>query len=804
MNEVELGFSALANRDYQEAVNIFRSALDRKKEGRAFLGFGLAHYHLGDFPTARWAFAKALEHDPANGEARRLLAEMESVRTNSPSPAPASLFRAGEDSLEIYSDGWKKFFIKGINLGVGLPGYFPGEFAVKEGTYLKWFEQMAELGVNAVRVYTVHPPEFYRALHRFHASGKNRLYLFQGIWTELPAAGDFRGKKFQESFRTELRSAVDAVYGNARLPEQRGKAHGAYEHDVSAWLAAFIVGREWESCAVKAFNERSGRKPTDFRGEFLSITAGTPFEAWIAETCDHLQHYEKQRYGVSHPVTTVSWATLDPLTHPSESTFEDEYRIQGITRREERGACVDIHIEDAETLDLAKIEARDGAGFFALYHAYPYYPDFLNHDYLAEPNTYLAYLRALKRHHGKQPVLIAEFGVPSSRESAHWHRDGWNQGGHNEARQGEVDGLLMQAIYDAGMAGGILFSWFDEWFKKNWLFEPYEHPAERKPLWFNHQDPEENYGLLAMYPSYPDKKSRLAGRDEDWQSAHVLYEKNDDSMACRFPDGADNARRLLRLAAQHDEGFLYLRLDAHGPIDFEKAHYIIGLDTTGAGAGERLLPFRTKLKSPRGLSFLVHLAGRNASRILAARSYDKNGNEKIGAIKPMASEEGAWVMMQSRTNIRRISKDGGKFFPSHVVSMSRLTFGSLEEQHKEHSSLADFYVQGSMLELRIPWGLLNVTDPSSRTVLWKEKGVETKEIKSIGMIAVSYKPESGGVAAKQTGLAHNHADTLPAVFEESFVKAYAWEKWETPLFHSYRKKSYYAYQQKLSRIPERP
>jgi hypothetical protein len=124
----------------------------------------------------------------------------------------------------------------------------------------------------------------------------------------------------------------------------------------------------------------------------------------------------------------VNWATLDPIEHPSESTYEDEYRLQGLRPKGGEGTCIDVHIEDIESLDLSKISTVKGNGFFALYHAYPYYPDFMNHDYLEQENTYLAYLSELKEHHGHQPVIVGEFGVPSSRDSAHWHRDGWHHG----------------------------------------------------------------------------------------------------------------------------------------------------------------------------------------------------------------------------------------------------------------------------------------------------------------------------------------------------------------------------------------
>ena len=799
MSTAELGFLAIKKQDYQEAINIFRRVLERKKEVQGYLGFGMAHYHLGDFPTARWAFLKALELDPANQEAEGFLAKSMKTGQRKPVPVRKSLFRTGDGYLEVFDRGWKKFFIKGINLGLGIPGFFPGEFPIKEGTYLTWFGQMAELGVNSIRVYTLHPPDFYRALHRFNSSGK-RLYLFQGIWTELPDGSNFLAPQFMAGFNQEIKNTIDAVYGSASLPERPGHAHGTYDYDVSPYVAAFIVGREWEACAVRGFNELSQRGMSDYRGSFLGIDRGTPFEVWITERCDFLQQYEYARYHVSHPVATVNWPTLDPLVHPSESTVDDEARLQGISVKKVK--CNSD--EDIEVLDTAKITSNEGNGFFAVYHVYPYYPDFMSNDYLKENNTYRAYLRALKQYHGAQPVLIAEFGVPASRESAHWHRDGWNHGAHSDARQGEINGLLMRSIHEAEMAGGMLFSWFDEWFKKDWIFQPYELPSERKPFWFNFQDPEENYGLLAAYPSYPGKKVQLAARKEDWTNAQVLYEKQAAGPAFRFSDGADDARELLRLAVQHDEGFLYLMLEMRGAVDFTKAHYLIGLATCQPDAGERLLPFGTALLSPVGLTFVIHLAGKDKSRILAAQSYDKYLNAETRQIRPVDSDQSAWVMMQNHTNNRRISKDGKTFFPPRVSTMSRLKFGSLEPKSPHYSSLADFYFQDNSVELRIPWGLINITDPSSKTVLWMDGDGMTRKTAGIGILALSYKPEEGQLVARKTGSPHNHTDSLPAELAAVQIKTYSWDGWETPIFHTYLKESYYRYQRVLQSIPETP
>lgn len=798
INHEDLGFFALKQGHFPEAVNIFRRALDEKKTARAYFGFGIAHDRLEDFPTARWAYYKALDIDPQSVEIQQHIDEVDrriAALAGSSHPKRREVrFRALKDTFEVLTGRtWKPLFVKAINLGLAPPGSYPGEYAIRKGTYRAWFEQMQALGFNAVRIYTLHPPAFYEALYEFNEK-RGKLFLLQGIWAELPDNGDFGHDLYLRYIRQQITEAVDGVFGSGSLPERPGYPHGTYTCDVSPCTLGFIVGREWESCPVAAFNSKEGRRLNDFHGSFIQVSAGTPFENWIGRIGDFLLGYESSRYGTVHPLSTICWPTLDPLVHPSESRYEDDLHRQG--QRIHTEGCNEN--EDVESLDPAKFKVKQGAGFFATYHAYPYYPDFMNNDYLDDETPYLSYLSNLRRRHGRQPVIIGEFGVPSSREVSHWHVKGWHHGGHNEVRQGEINGEMMLAIHRAGLAGGAVFSWFDEWFKKNWLFMAYELPPDRNALWFNFQDAEQNYGLIAAYPGYPGRMVSLSGNREEWQNATPLSRKEGPPLFL-FDDGGDDARTLARLAAQHDEGFFYLRLETRGKIDFSKAHYVIGLDTCDPSAGEFVLPFNLNVTSPLGLKFIIHLCGAERSRILVCPAYDKYLNAARREIHPGRSFEGAWIVMQNRPNVRRTSKDGRRFYPSRVVPMSNLRQGSLDPNHRQYDSLADFFVSETAIELRIPWGLIQFTDPSSKTVLWKKGAEETRKTDGIRAIACSFKPESQSMAAVPTGRNLNAADMLPLSGSPS--QTYTWKEWDAPLYHFYTKRSAGIYQRYLEKLP---
>src|SRR5690606_10352708 len=99
---------------------------------------------------------------------------------------------------------------------------------------------------NTLRLYTILPPPFYRALRAWNLTHADRtLWLVHGVWTELPPDHDFDHPAWKEGFRQEMRRVVDLLHGNATIPVRPGHAGGRYDADVSRWTLGYILGREW-------------------------------------------------------------------------------------------------------------------------------------------------------------------------------------------------------------------------------------------------------------------------------------------------------------------------------------------------------------------------------------------------------------------------------------------------------------------------------------------------------------------------------------------------------------------------------
>ncbi len=786
----------------------------------AVAGAGMAAYRAGDLVAARRGFERALRIVPGDSTALAYLALLPgkvALDVLAPRVRPevtTIVARTGRRIIEVKdaADHWSPMWIKAVNLGAALPGKFASEFPTNDSTYERWIAIIAEMGANAIRVYTVHPPHFYAALKNWNlAHPAHPLWLIHGVWTEPPP-----GKKEQKyddpqwltQFRREMQRVVMLIHGDVTIPASQGHASGAYLADVSPWTLGFIIGREWEPYSVVGYNALQPRK-TSYGGRYITISGANALEAWLAEQCDYLVSFEMERYNAQRPIAYSNWPTLDPLTHPTETSKAEEIALLH-ARGEKIVEMPKEYDNDAVGLDAVKMHPTSAflAGVFASYHAYPYYPEFLVADpgYSKArspegPSNYFGYLRELVAHHGDMPVVISEYGVPSSRGIAHFQPQGWNHGGLSEQEQAAADARLARDIYASGAAGAGLFALIDEWFKKNWAVIEFEYPADRKRLWLNTLDAEEAYGVIAMRAGLRESSITIDGDTADWRGRPLLY------GASESHSNLPAALRLKSLRVAQDEAYLYLRLDV-GRIDWTHAHYQIGIDTYRRDLGDTRLP-NTGSSVPVGLEFVVDLTGPSSSQVLVDHPYNLYRPVLIPGSEPpaiqyvlnspfrtVANDAGKWDSLVVVTNRRRIGRDG-RIFPAIGYNRNRLLYSRESE-----SSLADWFADTTrgVIEVRVPWGMLQLVDPSSRTVLFgnpvtgKVAGAVTDGFRFVVESYDPSKPRSGADKLPRGAEATRFAD----------VPTWTWPTWESPQWHSELKPAFAAMQRTFGSIPEHP
>ncbi|THE64451.1 hypothetical protein D8Y22_12460 [Salinadaptatus halalkaliphilus] len=692
------------------------------------------------------------------------------------------------------------------------PGFFPGEAAITKAEYSRWLRQISEMNANVIRTYTLHPPAFYDALAEHNVDRDDPLLLLQGNWIDeevMIETGDVFDSAVLETHEEGVENVIDAVHGNLSVPDKPGHASGTFRADVSPYVLGYVLGIEWDPEVVDATDEKHDGLD-EYDGTYFTTEDATPFEHWLAARFDDAATYEHEQYDTLRPLSATNWPTTDHLEQPAEP----------------------IATEELASVTLNHVLPTDEftRGLFATYHVYPYYPDFLNHepeyvDYeteTGERSSYRGYLEDLLDA-SDHPVFIGEFGVPDSRGLTHRHVHGFDQGHHTEREQGEINAALYEQIVEADSLGGAVFAWQDEWFKRVWNTMDYMNP-DRRPFWSDTQTCEQSFGLLSFDPK-GERSLTLSGTLSEWEGATELYPDASTDPLVRLDDGQDGSRTLTGLEATVDPRYLHLKLsydDLGSAVDWERTNTVIALDTK-PGQGNTTIPYDTEVRTNRGVDFLVHLAGPDDSRVLVDSYYDTFYHH-YGEDLEMIPEVGyAGQRDSGEFHEIELALSRALYIPSleetiefESYETGKLNFGVGDPEHERYDSLADVCVtpEQNVIELRLPWLLLNFGDPSQREVigdLWDEEfemgSFVGALIEGISISAVTFVPDAGGEATDLES-ATNVTDSLSNIDGDELVfdtsARFEWETWEEPAYEERLKESYDVMQAAFGNVTDDP
>jgi len=639
-------------------------------------------------------------------------------------------FSVDSTSLTVWNGTkYVPFFVKGINLGASVPGKFPGELDVTKQQYVNWIVRMKEAGFNVIRLYTLHMPHFYQVLDSINdANPQNPMYIFQGVWLDEDIPNYHQDVyELTSVFDQEINDNVDCMHGNKVIAQRPGKAWGSFATDVSKWVMGYITGREvYPDEVLNANLNHAGTN--SFSGPRISISAATPTEAWIAERLNHLVTYEYQYYQTMRPVSFSSWPTLDPLAHPEEPN---------------RG-------EDTVWVNLANLDISNApAGYFASYHAYPYYPDFMSNDPAYAnftddigQNSYLGYLTFLKQAYKKFPLIIAEYGVPSSWVSAHFAQSGMHHGGFDERQQGENNMRILRNMQTAGCGGGMTFAWIDEWFKRTWIADPLDYDADSRILWHNLTSAEQNFGLVGF-----QKQNTL----QNWQS---------------FSPGSSVT--TIKAAADYD--FFKLRLDLANALGLPDTLWIT-FDTYAASLGESILP-EGQTVSNRA-EFALRITNYSAE-LYVTEAYDlfgiwHNSTTAAQVFQSVVSNGGKWNLVRMRNN--------NVYSDVQYIGNLQVNKGGLLASSKDAVTIYDDHI-----DIKLPWSYLQFTAPDKMKVFHDYKNiVGSKDTTSDGISVTVF--HNGFVLTPSSRFSWPLWNTALDV-QEQLKTSYHVMKNQLPLFNS--------------------
>ncbi len=493
--------------------------------------------------------------------------------------------------------------------------------------------------------------------------------------------------------------------------------------------------------------------PTSFDGAYFATTPeASAFETLLARLMDGMATYEAEKYGQQRLLAFIN----DPLNDPF--AYETFY-----ARQLGKYSRIDAeHIRPTEAF---------ASGYFAAYSVSASFPDFSQYlsagqrsalgEALAELDTERfgnGYVQLLNAYH-TMPVLVASYGFSTARGTVS------TEGPLNEQEQGERLVAAYEDFLSAGCAGAVVSTWQDVWTRRTWNTS-YAVDVYESHRWHDLQSAGQSSGLLAFAPGSEASVCVVDGDGSEWTEADVVWQANGLSLSVR--QDAEGLYLLVRGEGVSPQAALYI------PIDV----------TPLSGATQSAQP---SLRFARGADFLLCLSGAENSRLLVQARYEALRENYLASTSgedpfadPPAADSSLFVpigMVTERTGVlteeEAAQAEGAPLLP--VYETGRLRQGTLDPADAAYDSLADFCYGDGLVEVRLPWQLLNFYSPAGAQVhadYYQHYGVEPLRIESIYL----------GVGLGETA-------------EEISMSAYKLETWQQPTYRERLKAAYWMLQE---------
>lgn len=540
--------------------------------------------------------------------------------------------------------------------------------------------------------------------------------------------------------KKDLRDLVNIIHGNAKVEKRVGHAYGNYTRDISKYVIGWILGIESDQSLVEGTRD-ANKHVTSYSGDYLSCEKVEPYEVFWCEIGDYALKYEDEKYHMQRPVSYSNWPTADVMKHPNEPLSKED--------------AISLTVDDLNAQNKFK------TGIFASYHVYSYYPNFMfseepycsYKDESGKINTYLGYLKNLIAHN-KCPVLIAEFGIPASRGVTHVNPiTGFNQGGVSARQQGEMLVSMFKDIKKSKCAGGLVFVWEDEWFKRTWNTMDYTN-SDYRAYWNDVQTSEQHFGLAEYISTECDLIPVLDGELDEWSKKDIIFEKND-----------------TKIYVKCDSTYVYIAIQDK-KADFDKKGNNLYFDinpNTGCGNyGD--------IKLSSDADFILHIEGKNKTRLLVDPDSDSYVRaepdwEKLNLVKDKKDSFHQIYLITDKSLLYPQTK---KRLPVQKSETGLLHFGKVDVDDDIGDVLTGFYYKKHVFEVRIPWGLLGFSAPSVKEINYSSKNTTLK----VDGINIGYISANKNIGEKQ----------------------FKWDSWEHASYRHHLRQSYYILQEYLETI----
>jgi len=273
----------------------------------------------------------------------------------------------------------------------------------------------------------------------------------------------------------------------------------------------------------------------------------------------------------------------------------------------------------------------------------------------------------------------------------------------SEKEQGEALADCWEDIKLSGLNGGCIFSWQDEWSKRtqNTLYAINE---ERSPYWSDYQTNGQYFGLLSFDPGVENSVCYVDGDVSEWNEQDKVIKTD------------------IELSLKYDEKFMYFLVKKEN-LDFSNDLIYIPIDTMQKSGSNYCKNY--DLKFDKEADFLLVLNGNENSRLLVQERYEairSTYSQRINGFDTYRQENipdknsPEFVPINTIVEKKVLSENPLERNTVILVETGNLLYGNANPKSTDFNSLADFCARGDYIEIKIPWQLLNFSDPSTMQI----------------------------------------------------------------------------------------
>jgi len=566
------------------------------------------------------------------------------------------------------ADGKRQIEIKGVELDSSYGPQRGNDFTIEEDVWKRWFGMIKEMGANTIRISTVMDATFYEALYHYNENNEDPLFLIQGIRVSYDEVnGDENGERmrFYSLLKEDARDVIDIIHGRNLILTNERKGSGLYRFDLSPYVIGYLIGDEWNQDMISYLDHTLNDDETRFNGEYIQTTPeATSFEKLMASLVDDMLRYETNKYQTQRPIAVNSTFVMDPFEYPAHI-------------RQQLGKI------NRFTMDHFVSKDQHLSGLFASY-SYEEWPEeafqFIKTE--SAKVTMSDYLSELTNVHD-MPVIMSSFGYPSET----YINQAYDQGDKL------IEGLTM--FQESGLNGAIIRSFQDVWDRRN-VTTAFMYDLQQIHEFSDALTPNQHYGLIGFKPYRDEVLMTIDGNKSDWEDVTSLSA------------GTDATIKVTR-----DHAYLYIMIESEAIQENNPLYF--GFDFHPELGVSHINQMDLTLTEP--IEFLLGILPDMGGVMRVVENYQASRQqflERVNGVNPyitLPKEPPVFERFMIAERNQELTEENGTeyTYPYTFSDVFPLVLNGTVNQ-------TDIHLGDNHVELRIPYGLLNIYDPLKPTI----------------------------------------------------------------------------------------